>query len=243
MAAEPVMFAKNTLKHAVKVVWSPQFGMTLVLDGEQQLSEADESIYHTHLVLPALIASFETQALDLDVLILGGADGFSLRKVLSNQNIRTVTLVDHDQELVQLFAHGELGKLFGTGAAFTDPRVKVIFADAFEFLSSASEEKWHTVIIDLTDDWLNKAASLFAAIQAVQHERGTIVSMSAGSTTRKPSVVDTSKRTRLIPISQWEVDIPSYRERWILFLCATSNWTRQDLANLLPRASRRWLLT
>ncbi|NHZ64197.1 polyamine aminopropyltransferase [Massilia genomosp. 1] len=117
----------------------------LYINGNLQFSSRDEYRYHEALVHPAL------QALPWarKVLVLGGGDGLALREVLRYPNVRQVTVVDLDPAMTQAFTtRAELVKL--NGGAFSDPRVKVINADAAIWLQN-TDQMFDAAIVDFPD--------------------------------------------------------------------------------------------
>lgn len=118
-------------------------GTCLFLDGWLQLAQADEHIYHEHLVLPALLAHGHPAR----VLILGGGDGLAVREALRHTRVEAVTVVDIDELVVtacqQHLAHLQHG-------ALADPRVRVIIQDAREYLRTAPEG-YDVILVDLVD--------------------------------------------------------------------------------------------
>jgi spermidine synthase len=117
----------------------------LYINGNLQFSSRDEYRYHEALVHPAL----QTQPWARSVLVLGGGDGLALREILRYPHIKQVTLVDLDPAMTHAFAQrDELVKL--NQGSFSDPRVRVINADAAIWLQN-SQELFDTAIIDFPD--------------------------------------------------------------------------------------------
>jgi spermidine synthase len=129
---------------------------SLYINGRLQFSSSDEHIYHSFLVHPTLAASARQQK----VLIIGGGDGLGLKQVLKWQP-EQVVLMDLDKDLVQLFKQApedvpkalarELKRL--NGDALNDPRVEIIFDDAFNGVDKliARELSFDAIIVDLPD--------------------------------------------------------------------------------------------
>ncbi|MDE2371967.1 MAG: polyamine aminopropyltransferase [Burkholderiales bacterium] len=127
-------------------------GVRLFLNGNLQFNSRDEYRYHETLVHPVLAG----QGAARNVLVLGGGDGMAVREILKYPAVRQVTLVDLDPAMTQLFSRDpQLTKL--NGGALTDPRVKVINADAFGWLESRiaelqrGGEAYDVVVIDFPD--------------------------------------------------------------------------------------------
>ena len=119
--------------------------LRLYINGNLQFSTRDEYRYHEALVHPTL----ETLPWARSVLVLGGGDGLALREILRYPNIRQVTLVDLDPAMTQAFTtRAELASL--NHGAFSDPRVKVINADAAVWLQH-NQDLFDAIIIDFPD--------------------------------------------------------------------------------------------
>jgi spermidine synthase len=142
-AIDETYFAGRTPFQSVAVLRTAVFGKLLVLDGDTQSSQADEKIYHESLVHPAL-ASVEKRN---EVLILGGAEGATLREVLRAPGVRRCTMVDIDGQVV------DLCKRFlpeWSDGAFDDPRARVVIGDALKFIKE-DRGRYDVVISDLTE--------------------------------------------------------------------------------------------
>ena len=84
------------------------------------------------------------------VLVLGGGDGLALREVLRYPHVEHVTLVDLDPEMTRLFStHPEL-RAAQRRRASSDPRVRVVNADAFVWLEETAET-FDFAVVDFPD--------------------------------------------------------------------------------------------
>lgn len=137
------ILTKQSAFQQIEIVETTSFGRVLLLDGVPQSSEVDEFIYHESLVHSALCLHPAPQ----NVLIIGGGEGAVLREVVKHKLVRSITMVDIDQELVEICIDYLPNWHRGS---FTDPRVKLIFDDANNFIRQ-QREKYDCVIIDLTD--------------------------------------------------------------------------------------------
>lgn len=130
--------------------------LRLYLDGSLQFSSIDEYRYHEALVHVPLAAMPHPE----NVLILGGGDGLAARDLLKYPEIKNITLVDLDPEVTRL-ASTHYMMLELNNKSLLDPRVKVINADAFQFLEQ-TEEYFDVIISDLPDPKNASLARLYS---------------------------------------------------------------------------------
>ncbi len=142
-AIEETYFAGRTPFQDVAVLRTETFGKMLVLDGDTQSSQRDERIYHETLVHPAL-AAVDDRA---QVLILGGGEGATLREALRRPDVRRVTMVDIDGDVVELCKR-HLPEW--SDGAFENERSRVIIGDALAFLRD-DHETYGVIVSDLTE--------------------------------------------------------------------------------------------
>jgi spermidine synthase len=80
---------------------------------------------------------------------MGGGDGLAVREILKYPNIKTVTLVDLDKGMTELFKSNKM--LLGLNEnSLLSPKVKVINADAFTWLRQ-QKQKFDFMVIDFPD--------------------------------------------------------------------------------------------
>jgi spermidine synthase len=142
--ADEVILARNTRYQRIVVTrWKDD--IRLFLSSHLQFSSRDEYRYHEALVHPGLAALPGARR----VLVLGGGDGLGVREILKYPGVESITLVDLDPEMTALFStHEMLTRL--NGGSLTDPRVRVINADAFPWLESNTGQ-YDFVVIDFPD--------------------------------------------------------------------------------------------
>ena len=144
--ADEVVLARTTpYQRIVLTAWKDD--LRLFLNSNLQFSSRDEYRYHEALVHPGLAALPEARR----VLILGGGDGLALREVLrypddSEQSRWSISI----PEMTRLFStHTELRRLNRRFARPT-PRVQVVNADAFVWLSSPND-LFDFAVVDFPD--------------------------------------------------------------------------------------------
>jgi spermidine synthase len=148
--------------------------LRLFLNGNLQFSSADEYRYHEALVHPALQAVPNARR----VLILGGGDGLAVREVLKYPGIESVTLVDLDPAMTQLFKSSDM-LLTLNKRSLLSPKVQVVNDDAFNRVRRDTG-KYDVVIADFPDPSNFSVGKLYTATfyQEMQHllaEGGVLV--------------------------------------------------------------------
>jgi len=197
----------------------------LFLNGRLQFSSADEQIYHTMLVYPAMLASNRHD----NVLIIGGGDGLALRDVLK-WPVKHATLVDLDGQLLSLFGLSNQPyqapqplkeKLTALNHnALNDPRANVIVADAFLEVERMLDRglMFDTIIIDLPDPNhpdLNKLYSdyFYNHVKQLLAPDGALVIQSTSPYHAKKafiSIAKTVKQAGFAHVEQYQQNIPSF---------------------------------
>lgn len=127
------------------VVTRWQDDLRLYINGNLQFSSRDEHRYHEALVHPLLTSLPGAKR----VLVLGGGDGLALRELLRYPGVEQATLVDLDPAMTRLFARSAPLLALNKGA-LNDPRVRIVNADAGQWLETA-RETFDAVIVDLPD--------------------------------------------------------------------------------------------
>lgn len=122
---------------------TPAFGRILVTDGRIQSAHLDECVYHESLVHPAMLLHPAPHS----VLIVGGAEGATLREVLRYASVSQAVMVDIDGELVKLC--GSHLPEWSNGA-FDDPRTSLLIGDGQDFVRSCARS-FDVVIVDISD--------------------------------------------------------------------------------------------
>ena len=139
------IIAKFSTRHAdVCVLETQDFGKVVLLDGEIQSTTADQKFYHQALCRPArVIADGEIKK----VLVLGGGELCTIKQILEWPDVEQIDMVDYDQTFVE-FAKRRLKDWHAD--SYKDPRVNLIFADAWTF-TATSTTQYDSIVVDLTD--------------------------------------------------------------------------------------------
>jgi spermidine synthase len=128
----------------ILVVETASHGRAMLLDGVVQITEADEFAYQEMIAHVPLLAHGDARR----VLVIGAGDGGVLRRVLAHRTVEAATMVEIDAEVVRL-AREHLPGI--GGAAWDDPRARVLIADGIAHAREAPSESYDVIIVDSTD--------------------------------------------------------------------------------------------
>lgn len=117
----------------------------LYINNHMQFCSVDEYRYHEALVHPAMSLARGSES----VLILGGGDGLAARELLKYPDLKEITLVDIDPDIVRLCRENPLINQLNKGS-LADPRVHVVSMDAFKFIENQAKQ-YDCILIDLPD--------------------------------------------------------------------------------------------
>ncbi|BBL75006.1 polyamine aminopropyltransferase [Methylomagnum ishizawai] len=142
--SDDIVYAETTpYQRIVLTRWADD--LRLFLNGNLQFSARDEYRYHEALVHPGLAALPWAKR----VLVLGGGDGLAVREILKHPDVEAVTLVELDPAMTRLFSRHEWLRGLN-GGALTDPRVRVVNADAMVWLDR-TPELFDFIVADFPD--------------------------------------------------------------------------------------------
>ncbi len=137
-----IVLETRTRYQEVAIVDTRAFGRALFLDGVLNSSAYDEFIYHEAIVHPAMVRAGKRDS----VLIIGGAEGGTLREVLKYDDVKRVEMVDIDGELLEI-CREHLSSIYGD--PWSDPRASVVVGDGREFLNES--DRYDVIILDLNE--------------------------------------------------------------------------------------------
>ena len=188
-----ILLRRQTRYQDLLLVESPTLGKVLILDGKWQSATADEFQYHEALVHPACIFFEHPRS----ALVLGGGEGATLRELLRWKSLERVTMVDLDEEVVDV-CREHLSEMHQ--GAFSDPRCEVVISDAAAFVRN-TEVAWDVVFSDLSDPIENGPASHLYTLEFFQEivkklSPGGIFAIQTGPI--GPTNADLERHARLI---------------------------------------------
>jgi len=138
-----LLHAEDSGFQHVEIYDHPTFGRTLVLDGAVQTSERDEFLYHEMLVHVPLLCHAGPRR----VLVIGGGDGGTIRRVLEHPSVTEAVMVEIDERVTALSR--EWMPSIG-GDVWDDPRATVLFEDGNAHIH-ADAEPFDAIIVDSSD--------------------------------------------------------------------------------------------
>jgi len=138
-----LLHAEDSRFQHIDIYEHPTFGRTLVLDGAVQTSERDEFLYHEMLVHVPMLSHPEPKR----VLVIGGGDGGTLRRVLEHPTVTEAVMVEIDERVTELSR--EYFPSIG-GDVWDDPRATVLFDDGNAYIH-ADGEPFDVIIVDSSD--------------------------------------------------------------------------------------------
>ena len=122
-----LLHSEQTPFQKLEVFDHPHFGRVLVLDGLIQTTQSDEFCYHEMLVHPALFSLERVER----VLIIGGGDGGTLRRVLEH-GPSEVVMCEIDERVIEV-CREHMPDI--SAGAFDDPRALLEIGDGAAFVS------------------------------------------------------------------------------------------------------------
>jgi spermidine synthase len=137
----------------LEVIDTDAFGRVLILDEALQTSEFDEFMYHEMLVHVALMTHPDPRR----VLIIGGGDGGTLRRVLEYPNTAPVQ-VEIDAAVIES-CKAHIPSV--SAGAYDNPRAQVVVGDGIRYMKE-NQGVFDVVIVDSTDP-IGPAVQLFEA--------------------------------------------------------------------------------
>jgi spermidine synthase len=148
-----VLHTEKTRFQELSVIDTVEWGKTLVLDGNIQVTERDEFIYHEMIAHVAMNSHPHPQK----ILIIGGGDGGTAREVLKHDSVQVVDLVEIDERVV------ENSKIYlpTMACAFNDSRLKLHIEDGIKFVQDTSQS-YDLVIVDSSDP-IGPAVELYSS--------------------------------------------------------------------------------
>lgn len=139
-----ILAREDSQFQSIVIAETTSHGRVLLLDGNVQITEADEFVYQEMIAHVPLLAHGAARR----VLIIGAGDGGVLRRVLQHATVECAVMVEIDGAVIRL-AKELLPKIGGD--AWDDRRATVIVGDGVDYVANAPSGAFDVIIIDSTD--------------------------------------------------------------------------------------------
>jgi spermidine synthase len=216
-----ILYSGKSKFQEILILDSKEFGNILVLDGVVQVTERDEFFYHEMLSHVALHAHIKPQS----VLIIGGGDGGTLREVLKHESVKTVQVVELDEEVIEISKR----YLPTIACGYSDVRVNVLEMDGAKFVKQTGN-KFDIVLIDSTDP-VGGAQVLFSEqffndIHSVLSEDGIMAIQTESLHFHRQFVMNIQKKLgSIFEIARlYTVPLATYAGNWWTFSIASKKY-------------------
>ena len=169
------LFSKKSKYQQIDVYNHEILGNILVIDNDLQITANDEKNYHEMIAHVPLNYIPDAKK----VLIIGGGDGGTVTEVLKHKNVKSITNIDIDQDVIDTAK-----KYFPQIAnSFNDPRVNLVIDDAKLWLDKNKNKKSHkhsfdVIILDITDFGASESLTtyeFFVDIETLLKETGIVI--------------------------------------------------------------------
>lgn len=199
--------------------------MRLFLNGNLQFSSRDEYRYHEALVHVGLQSVRNPR----NVLVLGGGDGMAVREILKHPGVDSVTLVDLDGKMTELFvSNPALAAL--NDSSLKSPKVKVINTDAFRWLKE-NQRVFDFIAVDFPDPSNYSIGKLYSTsfykllYRAVSPDGVAVVQCTSPYVARKSYwCIDRTIKTAGFLTTPYHAFVPSFGE-WGFILASKQPFT------------------
>ncbi|MGL4847590.1 MAG: polyamine aminopropyltransferase, partial [Clostridium sp.] len=201
----------------------------LFLNGNIQFSSKDEYRYHEVLVHPAMSLAKDRER----ILVLGGGDGLAVREILKYEDVKEITLVDIDNEMVEYCKSNKEIKKLNEGSLEND-KLKIVTEDAYIFLEE-NRERYDVVIVDLPDpnnEGLNKLYTnvFYRLIYSSLTKEGVLVVQSTSPLNSNSAFwcINETIKSEDFKVKPMEVYVPSFGS-WGFNICKKSEFNVDKL--------------
>jgi spermidine synthase len=143
--AKDCLYSGKTDYAETVIIENPDYGRMLFLDGELQSCTYDEAIYHETLVHPIMrsLSHIENKR----VLVIGGAEGATVREVLRWPCVKRIDWVDIDRPLMRVCRQY---LQYTPESVYNNCAVRFYAKDIMEYLLK-KRRVYDCIIIDLPD--------------------------------------------------------------------------------------------
>ena len=143
----------------LEIIDRPIWGLSCYMDGVIQSCERDQELYHGALV-KAAFHYFVRPTHHIKVCILGGGEGATAKKVLEQDRVSLVDMIEWDKDVLDLFQNR-----FPMWSSWDDERLTIHNEDVYAV--HKDRRSYHIVIADLFDFKMENAEDWTALLRKV----------------------------------------------------------------------------
>jgi len=218
---DSIIYAKSSPYQRV-VITQAGDDTRLFLNNNLQFSSRDEYRYHEALVHVGMASLPQPK----NILVLGGGDGMAVREILKYPSVVSITLVDLDPIVTQLFsANAKLVSL--NAGALQSAKVAVVNADAFTWIRE-DRKHYDFIVVDFPDPSNFSVGKLYSntfyqTLKSRLAEGGVVSIQSTSPYVAKKSFwcIDSTLRSVGFETSPYHVNVPSFGE-WGFLIASSS---------------------
>ncbi|KAL7508322.1 hypothetical protein ACHAXN_005399 [Cyclotella atomus] len=168
----PAVATVNSTYQKIEVYESDHFGKVFLLDDCLQLTERDAPHYNemlAHVPVMEYLASNVEIDEQLDILVVGGGDGYVVSELLKYPNVGSIDHVDLDGDVISVSKnHFPWAK-----SVWDNEKVNLVVGDGAQFVKEQVEKKknYHVIIQDASDPfWIRYDGSVVILPSHVLYE-------------------------------------------------------------------------
>ncbi|QNS01926.1 MAG: polyamine aminopropyltransferase [Buchnera aphidicola (Pentalonia nigronervosa)] len=218
---DKLLYKKKNQYQEIVIFKNSILGYVMAIDGIIQTTEKDEFIYHEMLTHVPMFTHGNIK----NVLIIGGGDGGILREICRHKNIKHITMVEIDIDIINLCK-----KYFPKHncRAYQDSRLTLVIDDGLSFIKK-TKTKFDLIISDSTDP-INHGKNLFSSefystCKIRLDKDGIFVSQNGVPFFQKKTLLLTHKKLKkfFCNTNFYQASIPTYYGGIMTFAYATNN--------------------
>lgn len=217
------LYSKKSDYQQIDIYDTPEFGKVLTLDGNVMLTERDEFIYDEMITHVPMAVHPHVR----NVLVIGAGDGGVVRELARYACIRSIDLVEMDEEVVSACRQ----YLPENACRLDDERVHIYFDNALRFIRRR-QAQYDLIIVDSTDPFGPSEGYFTREFYGICYnalkEDGIMVNQQGSPFYRHDAEAMQRSHKRIVstfPISRvYQAHIPTYAAGYWLFGFASKKY-------------------
>ena len=217
------LYSQKSAYQQIDIYDTPEFGKVLTLDGNVMLTERDGFIYDEMITHVPMAVHPHVQ----DVLVIGAGDGGVVRELARYESIRSIDLVEMDEQVVEACRQ----YLPENSCRLDDARVHIYFDNALRFIRRR-QAQYDLIIVDSTDPFGPSEGyftrEFYGICYNALREDGILVNQQGSPFYRQDAEAMQRSHKRIVstfPISRvYQAHIPTYAAGYWLFGFASKKY-------------------